>query len=159
MRTKHIKRIAIIAFIAVFIGICAVMFAAPRKGSLRIQAVDAYTLEPIQGAYTIAAQSEASAYTDKLGYAYINDVPFRPNALFSRIAECEWGEVTLFAYADGYMPYALLHTLIYPNMLRLGPTLYLFPTGEEGVRVTAMTESPNEEDILRLYEYLDPRQK
>lgn len=158
MSFKYVKRIAIIISLAVLAGICAVLFFSPKKGSLRIRALDAYTLEPVQGAYIIAARGEISAYTDRLGFAYINDVPFRPNTLFSRLAECEWGEVTLFAYADGYMPYALLHTQIYPNTLRLGPTLYLFPMGEEGVRVTTMTESPAEDDMLKLSEYFKPRQ-
>ncbi len=159
MIAKHIKKLAITVSLAVLIGICIMLFSAPKTGSLRIQAVDAYTLEPIQDAYIIAARCGISAYTDELGFAYLNDVPFKPNALFSRVAECEWGEVELVALADGYMPYALLHALIYPNSLRLGPTLYLFPLGEEGVQVTTMTESPSEEDMLKLIEYSMYRQE
>ncbi len=155
MKDKRIL-IIIIASIALLI---AVLSAANgiRRGSLRVQAVNAYTMEPIAGAYIVAAECKASAYTDSLGFAYLNDIPLLPNELFAGTISCTWGEASLFAYAEGYLPYALLHAAVYDNTLRLGPTLYLFPEGETGVNVTTMIESPKETDMQKLIEFYRPK--
>lgn len=155
MKDKRIL-IIIIASIALLI---AVLSAANgiRRGSLRVQAVNAYTMEPIAGAYVVAAGCKKSVYTDALGFAYLNDIPLLPNKLFAGAIGCTWGEAGLFAYADGYLPYALLHVIVYDNTLRLGPTLYLFPEGETGVNVTTMIESPKEADMQKLIEFYRPK--
>ena len=152
------KRILIIIIASIALLIAALSAASNiRRGSLRVQAVNAYTMEPIAGAYIVVAECKASAYTDSLGFAYLNDVPLLPNKLFADTIGCTWGETSLFAYAEGYLPYALLHVAVYDNTLRLGPTLYLFPEGETGVNVTTMIESPKEADMQKLIEFYLPK--
>lgn len=152
------KRILIIIIASIALLIAALSAAnGIRRGSLRVQTVNAYTMEPIAGAYVLAAECKASAYTDSLGFAYLNDIPLLPNKLFADATGCPWGEASLFAYAEGYLPYALLHAAVYDNTLRLGPTLYLFPEGEAGVNVTTMIESPKEADMQRLVELYRPK--
>lgn len=137
------KRILIIIIASIALLIAALSAAnGIRRGSLRVQTVNAYTMEPIAGAYVVVAECKASAYTDSLGFAYLNDIPLLPNKLFADAIGCAWGEASLFAYAEGYLPYALLHAAVYDNTLRLGPTLYLFPEGETGVNVTTISNPP-----------------
>ena len=151
------KRILIIIIASIALLIAALSAANGIRRGLRVQTVNAYTMEPIAGAYVVVAECKASAYTDSLGFAYLNDIPLLPNKLFANAIGCAWGEASLFAYAEGYLPYALLHAAVYDNTLRLGPTLYLFPEGEAGVNVTTMIESPKEADMQRLIELYRPK--
>ena len=149
--------IIIIALVVVLLTAALASAARARHGSLRVQAVNAYTLEPIEGAYVVAVGCGKSAYTDALGFAYLSDMPLLPNAAFTGPISCAWGEANLLAYAEGYLPYALLHATVYYDTLRLGPTLYLFPEGEAGVSVTTIIESPKEADMEKLIELYRPK--
>ena len=86
------KRILIIIIASIALLIAALSAAnGIRRGSLRVQTVNAYTMEPIAGAYVVVAECKASAYTDSLGFAYLNDIPLLPNKLFADTIGCAWG--------------------------------------------------------------------
>lgn len=135
---------------------CAAMRGcfAPKHGSMRVQAVDAYTLEPISNARIIVPGCKNAVLTDDYGYAYFYDIPLDADPLFGKAYAAQWGETNIFAAAEGYLPYALLHAALRPNTLRHGPTLYLFPEGEAGVIITTVTEAPKQSDMLELFERL-----
>lgn len=87
------KRILIIIIASIALLIAALSAAnGIRRGSLRVQTVNAYTMEPIAGAYVVVAECKASAYTDSLGFAYLNDIPLLPNKLFADAIGCAWAK-------------------------------------------------------------------
>lgn len=53
------------------------------------------------------------------------------NETLNSIMHCVYGETTLLAYCEGYLPHALFRVQLYPSQLRRGVTVYLFPIGSE----------------------------
>lgn len=118
-------------------------------GHMYIRTVDAYTLSPLEGVRIFLPESGISATTDASGAAYITGIPVAKNPFSQRRVMQDWGECTVIALCDGYIPYALFYSHIYENRVQR-PVLYLFPEDSEEVRVTAVVESPDEEWILEL---------
>ena len=159
MKAKHSIKNTITAIIIALLLMAAAIFCLtafnrPASGSIRVRAINAYTLEPVANAKIVIAECKKAAYTDVNGFAYIYDVPVYRNELFYQNLGCDWGEVSIFSYADGYLPLALLHARVYENNLRLGPSLYMFPEGETGVRITTLIESPDEDEMQKLADML-----
>ena len=46
---------------------------------------------------------------------------------YKGILAMPWGEITLLAYKESYVPYALFHTQVWENEARQGPKLLMFP--------------------------------
>ena len=115
------------------------VFQKEDTGHLRVSVVDAYTLAPLRSAYVACAETGGGMYCEN-GYALLSGVPAK-----KAIEAATYGEATLIAYADGYMPSILLRAHVYPGRAREGPTIYMFPTGSESeVSVTVFSEAPDE---------------
>ncbi len=122
-----------------------------ETGHMKLLVVDAYTEAPVKGAVIILPEADLSAVSDENGAAYVYGIPVQPKGMLCETVPCSYGEATILAYAEGYLPFALFHAHIYKNRVRNGPTLYLFPNGtEEGIKATSMIESPEEEWVERL---------
>ncbi len=126
-------------------------------GHLRICVLDAYTLAPIESATVVLPESGLSASTDQSGFCLIYNVPVAQPELLKRTPELRFGETSIFVYAQGYLPCALLHARVYPNRVRSGPSVYIFPVDKEtGVTATTLVESPDEGLMSRLLQEYAP---
>lgn len=154
------KRKAIFVLIAC-LGILLLVLTCflPRRafGHLKVSVVDAYSNRPIADAKIILPEAGISSISDKNGAAFLYGVPLSQPSRLERIIPCDYGETTILAYAEGYLPFALFHVHVYEGRMRNGPVLYLFPKGtEEGTEVISMIESPAEEWVKRLLDHYAP---
>ena len=117
-------------------------YAKKEYGHIRVSAVDAYTLNPIEGVMVVLPDSGLSAVTGRDGTVLISGIPIEKDRQQNRLLELHAGECTLLAYADGYLPYALLYMQVYPETIRKGPTLYMFPEGESSADIISVVETP-----------------
>ena len=131
--------------------------SARASGHMKLTVIDAYSLRAIANARIILPEAGLSATSDQNGVAYLYGVPVRTREGALAEVPCDYGETTIFVYAEGYLPFALFHAHVYPDRLRNGPTLYLFPEGnEDGIEVISMIESPAEEWVKRLLDSYMP---
>lgn len=108
-------------------GLCIVcLTGAGQRAALSVRICDAHTGEPLEEANVVVAETGERYTTDGQGLTPVMDVPYMPDARFNRILRRNWGEVTILAYADGYLPYALFHTAVWKSTARGPITLYLF---------------------------------
>lgn len=145
---------AIFATLAAVLAVLSAGFilwrcTAGSYGHVYLRAVDAYTLAPVAGVRVILPESGLSAVTDSMGGAYLTGIPIAKNPFCQRHVEQGWGECTMIALHDDYIPYALFYMHVYENRVQR-PVLYLFPVDSEEARVTAVIESPDEDWILEL---------
>lgn len=114
-------------------------FGAKEYGHLAVNVVDAYTLIPVNGAYVACRETGEGAYASS-GQVKLFSIDAEPKELGAG-----YGEATLVAYAEGYMPSIMLRVHIYAGRVRSGPTIYMFPKGsEEDISVTVFSEAPDE---------------
>ena len=129
------KKWIIIAVLAVCIGtgLLVLTLFEPRGaiGHLKVSAVDAYSNRPIANAEIVLPEAGISSISDKNGSASLYGVPLSQPSRLERIIPCDYGETTILAYAEGYLPFALFHVHVYEGRMRNGPVLYLFPLGTE----------------------------
>lgn len=127
-------------------------FSQKEYGHIRVSAVDAYTLSPVEGAIILLPDYDLQARTGKDGTVLISGIPVERHFQQNELLAMEAGECTLLAYAEGYLPYALLYTQVYPGSVRQGPTLYLFPEGEDDIDIISVVETPEYSWIRKLLE-------
>ncbi len=144
-----------LALIAAFaIGAGLFFFCRPpgdSYGHLRLNVVDAYTLAPVANADVVLPESGLIGKSDGSGFCLIYNVPVARPALLRDTPGLIFGETSIFVYAKGYLPCALLHARVYPNRVRSGPTVYIFPEGmETGISATTIVESPDEAEMRAL---------
>ncbi len=117
-------------------------YAHKEYGHIRVCAMDAYTLNPLEGVTVLLPDSGLSAVTGPNGEALITGIPIEKHRQQNKLLKQVAGECTLLAYADGYLPYALLYMQVNPGTVRSGPTLYMFPVGESSVDIISVVETP-----------------
>lgn len=155
------KKWIIIAVLAVCIGtgLLVLTLFEPRGaiGHLKVSVVDAYSNRPIANAEIVLPEAGISSISDENGSASLYGVPLSQPSRLERIIPCDYGETTILAYAEGYLPFALFHVHVYEGRMRNGPVLYLFPLGtEDGMDAISMIESPAEEWVKRLLDHYAP---
>jgi len=129
----------------------------PAAGHLTLTVLDAYSLQPVENAFVCLPESNRSMQTGQNGTAVFRSIPIEKESVPRRIPTKEYGETTILVYAEGYLPFALFHAQVFPEKMRNGPTLYLFPNDtEDGIRVVPMIESPSEEWVEKLLEQYKP---
>lgn len=150
VKRKLLWALVVMAALAAALLLVHAARATRVTGHLKLTVVDAYSNRIVEGAQIVLPEAGLSAVSDTHGNAYVYGVPLRaePGALGK--IESDYGETTILVYAQGYLPFALFHAHVYPNRIRNGPTLYLFPVGEEGMEAISMIESPAEDWVKRL---------
>lgn len=116
---------------------------------------NAYTNSPVENAivYVYGTENYKRTYSD--GTTDPISVPFERDDRFDEILKKDWGEVTLFVYADGYVPYVLFNCAVYENQERSGPEILLVPlayTSSNSPIVT--TEAPERAWVNDLFSKL-----
>ncbi|HOF99869.1 MAG TPA: hypothetical protein PK438_07805 [Clostridia bacterium] len=156
------KRIFIIFVSALLLAALALGASLARRakhyGHISVYVIDAYTLEPLENAAIVLPESGICAETDARGVALLYSVPIDMKSDFMLLTGAAYGEITLLAYADGYLPCVWLKVHMSPGRVCNGPTIYMFPEGRESVDVTVFTQAPDEELMRRFVEkYAPPR--
>lgn len=141
----------------VFVGLMLYAAFADREyGHMDVSVVDAYTLEPLEGALLVFPDSGHSAKTDTLGRAQVFGLPIHKHREQNKILPQPYGECTLLAYREGYIPYALFYVQLQPGRIRSGPTIYLFPDYEGAPAAITIVESPTYDWAKGLVEKYKP---
>ena len=149
-------------WLAVFVSLSllALLFAVlrylkpPQYGHVHLSVLDAYTLMPIQNAYVVLPEHGLAARTDGNGKALLTNIPVPRDKGRGGIPGKTYAEATMVAYGDGYTPCVLFYAHVFPDTLRSGPTIYLFPEQEENA--IAMIELPNEAWVRELIRSFAP---
>lgn len=117
------------------------------NGYLRIYVVDGMTNQPVKNANICLIETEKYYKTDDFGYTekIICPITYRANSNYKR----NWGEVTVICYKEGYNDCVIFNVEVKKDIVRLGPTIYLFPQINENKR-KILTETPNEDWITGL---------
>lgn len=121
-------------------------------GHLHIKVVDAYTLMPLENAAVIIPDVNKSLLSDSSGSCIFTGIPIRKNALQSRLISQNWGECTIISLYEGYRPTVILHAQVEKNIMRNGPTIYMFPEELDDIDIASIVESPNDEWLSQLVE-------
>jgi len=121
-------------------------------GHLHIKVVDAYTLMPIENAAVIIPDVNKSLLSDSSGSCIFTGIPIRKNALQNRLLSQDWGECTIVSLYEGYRPTVILHAQVEKNIMRNGPTIYMFPEELDDIDIASIVESPDDEWLSQLVE-------
>ena len=131
-------------------------FSGREYGHVDVSVVDAYTLEPLEGATLVFPYSGTKAVTDKSGRAQVFGLPIMKHREQNKILHQPFGECTLLVYREGYIPYALFYMKLQPGHIRSGPTVYLFPQYDGAPPVITIVESPANDWAEELIEKYRP---
>ncbi len=135
----------IIIFFLPSIKVRSVFGSAPTEtGKLIVRVEDGMSAKPLAGARVVVAETGKSYITDANGKTETITVPILRNENMSKVLPQPWGEITLIVYADGYLPYVLVHGMILPDQTRNGPDILMFrkENAESGQPFT-IVEAPN----------------
>ncbi len=121
-------------------------------GHLHVRVVDAYTLMPIQNAKVIIPDTGKMLMSDSSGSCIFTGIPIRKNNLHNKLVRQNWGECTIISLYDGYRPTVIFNTRVDKNIMRSGPTVYMFPEELDDIEIAAIVESPDNKWISRLVE-------
>lgn len=121
-------------------------------GHLHIKVVDAYTLMPLENAAVIIPDVNKSLLSDSSGSCIFTGIPIRKNNLQNRLVSQNWGECTIISLYEGYRPTVILHAQLEKNIMRNGPTIYMFPEELDDIEIASIVESPDDEWLSQLVE-------
>ncbi|MEG1547753.1 MAG: hypothetical protein RR232_01680 [Clostridia bacterium] len=155
---KRLITVSAIAVLCISVCILAVALLSNKSyGYIKLCAVDAYTLAPIEGVTIVIPEYDLSITTNDAGIADATRLELRVDKEHELLLSQFWGEITVLAYKDGYLPYALFYVHVFKQHMRSGPTLYMFPEGENsGVTCISVIESPEKEWTQQLLERYAP---
>lgn len=133
------------------------LFSGREYGHMDVTVVDAYSLQPVEGATLVFPDAGVSVATDQAGRAQVFGLPIERHPQQNRLLAQTHGECTLLVYKAGYIPYALFYVQVTPGRVRNGPTVYLFPQYEGAPEVVTIVESPTYEWAKALVEKYRPQ--
>lgn len=133
-----------------------VAFKGREYGHIDAAVVDAYTMEPIEGAILVFPDCGKQAITDKAGRAQVFGLPIHKHEQQNRLLPQPYGECTILVYREGYIPYALFYVQLQPGRIRSGPTIFLFRYYEGAPPAITIVEAPTDEWAWELAEKFRP---
>ncbi|MGI6168609.1 MAG: hypothetical protein ACOYI4_02690 [Christensenellales bacterium] len=130
--------------------------AAPADtGSLQIQAVDGASDVPLAGVTIVIPETSQTYTTGDDGKTQLIRVPIIKDTHYQDLLAMPWGEITILAFKDGYIPYALFYVQVWENEVRQGPNLLMFREGSTSTsQPFSIVEGPQRlwvEQILEKY--------
>lgn len=115
----------------------------PPYGDIVPEVVDGMTMQPIEGAEVVVAETNKRVFTQADGKTPVIRVPIVEDEHFKDILKKPWGEITLIVHKEGYADYVLFHTQIWENERRQGPRILLFKADKEAAeRPFVIVEGP-----------------
>lgn len=133
------------------------LFFDREYGHMDITVVDAYSLQPVEGATLVFPDAGISVKTDPAGRVQVFGLPIQRHSQQNRLLPQTHGECTLLVYKEGYIPYALFYVQVSPGRVRNGPTVYLFPQYDGAPEVVTIVESPTYDWAKALAEKYRPK--
>ncbi len=128
-----------------------------RYGHMDICVYDAVTSAPIKDAYIVLPQSGQTYMSDGLGRVRAYGVPLDMEAILNKITLQPYGNVTLIAYKEGYIPCCIFYVQLYEDHVRNGPNIYMFAKSQDStLGVTTFIESPSEAWVKALIDKYAP---
>ncbi len=141
------------------LGLVGYALFFPREyGHMDITVLDAYSLQPVEGAVLVFPDAGLSVTTDQVGRAQVFGLPIQRHSQQNRLLHQSHGECTLLVYKAGYIPYALFYVQVTPGRVRNGPTVYLFPQYDGAPEVVTIVESPAYDWAKALMEQYRPQE-
>ena len=129
----------------------------PHTGSLQLEVLDGMTQHPLEDVIIVIPETGEKYTTNAEGKTPVIQVPIIENETYRDILAQPWGEITVLAYKDGYIPYALFHTQIWENEARQGPQLLLFPQdSSDSDQPFSIVEGPQRIWVNDLIERFNP---
>jgi hypothetical protein len=98
-------------------------------GSMQVEVLDGFSDKPLEGVTIIIPETKEVYRTDATGKTPLMTLPVLEDSTYKKIFPKTWGEVTIIAVKDGYVPYLLFHTQVWENQTRKGPRILLFQKG------------------------------
>lgn len=158
-RRFSLSRLLLICLCVLLLGLAAyAFFSNGEYGHMDITVVDAYSLQPVEGAVLVFPDAGLSTTTDQAGRAQVFGLPIQRHSQQNRLLRQVNGECTLLVYKAGYIPYALFYVQVPPGRVRNGPTVYLFPQYDGAPEVVTIVESPAYDWAKALMEQYRPQQ-
>lgn len=103
--------------------------SSPSYAQLQIQALDGQSNTPLPGVSVVIPETGKTYQTGEDGKTETITVPIIHDTHYQNMLAMPWGEITILAYKDGYIPYALFYVQVWENETRQGPNLLMFQEG------------------------------
>lgn len=124
-------------------------------GILQVEVVDGASEAPLKDAVIMIPELDRSFTTDSDGKASM-ELPILSDADMKKVLPQPWGEVTLIVTREGYIPYVLFHTQVWPGEIRPGPKVYMFSEGAN-TQPFSVVEAPQRAWVNELVKKYAPK--
>ena len=168
--SKRMLNAVTTALLAVLLYMAAVQLPAKFKqdapaaapptpsGSLVARVLDVRNLSPIEGAVVVVPETGERYVTGTDGRTPVITVPLIKDVRFDKVSPKPWGEISLIAYKQGYLPYAVFYLQIHENQRRNGPNLYLIrPEDTAAKGAISIIEGPAQDWVQAIVEKYAPK--
>lgn len=153
------KALIILLMATAFAAAAIVLLISGAKcyGHMDIRVYDAVTSAPISDAYIVLPQSDQTYKSDSLGRVHAYGVPLDTEVILSRMVTQPYGNATILAYKEGYIPCCIFYVQLYSDHIRSGPNIYMFAKSNNSeLSATTFIESPSEEWVKSLIDKYAP---
>ncbi|MGI6176474.1 MAG: hypothetical protein ACOYJC_10045 [Christensenellales bacterium] len=127
------------------------------SAALIVEVYDGNSGQPLPGVQVVVPETNTCYTTDTAGKTEPISVPVILDTHYADMLPMPWGEITLIAYSDGYIPYALFYVQVWENETRQGPRIYLFPENQAGSKEPfSIIEGPQRLWVNRIVDQYRP---